>query len=264
MECVEGLPLEELEAWLREDPVPHLLSWKDRTDPRAPVHFVRFRRAGRREGYALYWFGNPQVPVVHWFGDLSDPEPAVRLLPPRPLVVVGPPPMVPVVDRVRGPVRSYELFGLLHSGPVPQREDLSPAVRAVQLEERHRDALNRLVAEHPGEGLLEAYARLNLQKDLVFAAVEGPPEEILSVARVQARTPWGWLVAGVYTRPEARRRGGGRAVLETILSRAHREHVPVALYARADNSAALNLYRKVGFREVDRRVWMDAGSGLSP
>ena len=38
----------------------------------------------------------------------------------------------------------------------------------------------------------------------------------------------------------------------------------VALYVRADNAVAQNIYRQLGYKRVDRRIWVDGQVWLAP
>lgn len=67
-------------------------------------------------------------------------------------------------------------------------------------------------------------------------------------AELALRTPHGALLAGVYTRPDARRRGLARQALLHLLHRLQAEATPVALLVNADNHAARTLYERLGFR----------------
>jgi ribosomal protein S18 acetylase RimI-like enzyme len=54
-------------------------------------------------------------------------------------------------------------------------------------------------------------------------------------------------------RPDARRRGLGRTLVEALLARAEAADLPlVTLYVYSDNAAATQLYADLGFRRSER------------
>lgn len=64
-----------------------------------------------------------------------------------------------------------------------------------------------------------------------------------------------FLIANVATHPDYRRRGIGRALTERVMDHAHAKNASaVWLHVRDDNPGAIELYEKLGFREIARRT----------
>ena len=63
--------------------------------------------------------------------------------------------------------------------------------------------------------------------------------------------------------PEARRRGIGRRLLEAVIARATQAGLSLFLEVRADNSAALEMYRTLNFKPVGvRRGYYKGADGI--
>ena len=77
--------------------------------------------------------------------------------------------------------------------------------------------------------------------DSVFARVGD-----MAVGRATHHDGWA-MVTCMATRPEARRRGGGRAVLSALIGWAHRRDAKLCLNVAEENGPARNLYQSVGF-----------------
>ncbi|MDQ2898345.1 MAG: ribosomal protein S18-alanine N-acetyltransferase [Acidobacteriota bacterium] len=85
-----------------------------------------------------------------------------------------------------------------------------------------------------------------------LAAVRG--ESTLAYLVWREVTPGEIEILDVKTRPEFRRRGIARALLQTLLrEQAGAPFLTVFLEVRESNEAARNLYRAAGFREIGRR-----------
>jgi ribosomal protein S18 acetylase RimI-like enzyme len=71
---------------------------------------------------------------------------------------------------------------------------------------------------------------------------------------------WRYLIANVAVHPDYRRQGIGRYLTEKALEHIQEQNVPAAwLQVRADNEAAYNLYRQLGFVERARRsTWQSS------
>lgn len=73
--------------------------------------------------------------------------------------------------------------------------------------------------------------------------------QVVFVGYADVRRPEGWLIQGVYTWPHCRRRGLAAAAMFRLICEAFEagtDHVQLAVIQ--DNTAAVGLYRKLGFR----------------
>lgn len=124
------------------------------------------------------------------------------------------------------PARSSDLAELVH------------AARASLWEEQRPD---------PAETDPVGFARW-VESRLARARVVSVDGRVVFVAYADVRRPAGWLVQGVYTWPDARRRGYARKGMDALLREAFAagaSHVQLAVVA--GNERASRLYRKLGF-----------------
>jgi predicted GNAT family acetyltransferase len=86
----------------------------------------------------------------------------------------------------------------------------------------------------------------------------------VAVARTLVELPGLWVLGGIFTDPDHRGRGFGRAVTRSLVASAQRVGADSALYVRADNAPARALYAELGFQHHHPLLWLDAGSGQTP
>jgi ribosomal protein S18 acetylase RimI-like enzyme len=61
-----------------------------------------------------------------------------------------------------------------------------------------------------------------------------------------------WIIVGIYTRPEYRRRGLSQKIIEAILDQLNsRDIEKVALMVNTKQDSAVGLYQKLGFKIID-------------
>ncbi|OJF14415.1 GNAT family N-acetyltransferase [Couchioplanes caeruleus] len=141
-------------------------------------------------------------------------------------------------------VQTARVPGLLESLPV--RDDLPP----VELADSPTDDWYAMVAEH--KGTLPAMAKQVLTgvPVAVFAHVRDEDGDLLAVARGAVSGPDRWLgMALVQTAPAARRRGLAAHVMRAVAGWAMQQGSARAyLQVEERNTAAVALYRKLGFR----------------
>jgi ribosomal protein S18 acetylase RimI-like enzyme len=117
-------------------------------------------------------------------------------------------------------------------------DDLVHAARASLWEEERPD---------PSDGDPVGFRRW-VESRLSRARVVTNEGRIVFVAYADVRRPQGWLVQGVYTWPQARRRGFARRGMDSVVREAFASgaaHVQLAVVE--GNERALALYRKLGF-----------------
>ncbi|MAG33011.1 MAG: hypothetical protein CL908_19205 [Deltaproteobacteria bacterium] len=147
-------------------------------------------------------------------------EVAYRL---RPDCMVAASPALPGVAR---PARPEELEALVY------------AARASLWEEDRPD---------PAEGDPRGFRRW-VEGRLSRARIVSDEGRTVFVAYADVRRPQGWLIQGVYTWPEARRRGFARRGMDSVVREAFASgaaHVQLAVVA--GNDRATELYRTLGF-----------------
>jgi GNAT superfamily N-acetyltransferase len=253
---VEGLDRAWLEGQAEIDPIAHAWARWDLDHEPGRYRLVSLLRDGQTAGYLLVWYGGV-VPHVHWVS--TDPADGLLALglPQRPVVAIVP-------ERVATPVRekleatkSFPLDTLVCEGRTLSPPD--PRVR--RLGSGDAPALADLVQRNPGRDTY-GYVGLNASRVPVWGGFEGG--RLVAVARIAVQLRAVWIIDGVFTDPEFRGRGLGREVTAAATAEALASGARAALYARADNTPAQTIYREVGYRPVDRRIWIDAGADLAP
>lgn len=251
-------------AWLErvgaEHPITHAFALWDleRTPDR-----VRFFSAVEGEvplGYLLVWLGHPTATIVHWVGDDPALSGLAQLLPPRPLVAIVPRGVRDLVVAARGPAREY---GSLQMARVAVATTAAPEpTPAVRLLERTDVPRLAAWARRQTDPVVASYPYLDPEADRIWGAFEDA--DLVGVVHAEVRLPRIWILGGVYVDPSARGRGYGRALVGAAARAAEATGAQAGLYVREDRAEARRVYEGLGFRTVDRRVWLDLGAGLTP
>jgi len=248
-----------LERAAAGDPVAHAFALWDLDRFPDRVRFVSVLRGEETTGYLLVWLGRPGV-VVHWFGGSEEADALAESLPPRPVVVVAPEELRDVVERARGPARSYPVL-VLSAPPTraPAAEPSSGASRRLAPDDR--SALLELISGAT-DLVTSGYPAVDLGREVVWGVFD--EGRLAGVARATVTLPSVWILSGVFVHPSRRGRGLGHRLVRAVLADAGRAGVTVGLYVREDRPAAPAIYERAGFRLHGRRTWMDAGVGLEP
>jgi GNAT superfamily N-acetyltransferase len=248
-------------AWLEtvaaQDPVAHAYAVWDLQHHPDRIRLVSAVVGGRTLGYLLIWLGHPAAPVVHWVGTEEGLGALADQLPPRPLVAIVPDGYRRTVEAARGPVVDVPLLSLLATEATAATEE--PGVRRLVRSDRPSLAAWAARQEDP---LVAEYPHLDPDAEMLWGAFDG--NRLVGVVRAAVRLPRLWILGGVYVEPPARSSGRGRALVATALATAIAHGARLALYVREDRAPARALYASLGFQLVDRRSWLDCGSGLVP
>jgi N-acetylglutamate synthase len=142
---------------------------------------------------------------------------------------------------------------LVMTAPLPQR--LNVAVRILDDPDDRFAGVFAGASSDPldAQERLEALARVPVPRGFALAQADGAPAAIGACA---VEAPWVGIFA-MRTLPAFRRRGLGRAVLDSLLARAAVFGATQAwLQVEADNAGARRLYEAAGFSEAYRyRYW---------
>lgn len=108
----------------------------------------------------------------------------------------------------------------------------------------------------------EGRCRAFLEKYHVYGIFED--DRLVSVAAAVKRLPEVGEITGVLTHPDYRRRSFGAtttsAATEDVLLHAGGAN----LYVGADNTPAIKMYEKLGYRKINDWYWVDIGTGSKP
>jgi ribosomal protein S18 acetylase RimI-like enzyme len=238
-----------LERTARGSPVEHAYALWDLVRAPDRTRFVSVVRGGVPRAYLLLWHGHPGSVIVHWVGE-ADPR-LVPALPAPPCVLLVPEDAAPLVRaKLPGSVGAATLLMSRRRGvPLPPE---SPSVR--RLTARDRGLLPNVTEED--SPMRPGYVRMDPDVEPVWGAFEG--ERLVGVAHAPVTLPFVWVIAGVYTRPEARGRGIAQSVTAAICRRAELVGAEAGLFVREENRPARRAYEKLGFTAVGRKVWFEA------
>jgi GNAT superfamily N-acetyltransferase len=247
-----------LEAAAAADPVAHAYALWDLDRFPHRIRFVSAVRGDAMLGYLLVWQPTAARPFVHWVGPAL--EELAHALPPRPLVVLGPEAVAPLVLRTRGPATTFRV--LVETAPLGTRPVAGAMDAQVRRLTRKDTSALESLARSASEAVAQGYAGLDPEAELVFGGFDGT--ELVGAARAVIRQPRVWLVSGVYVHPSHRGRGWGRALTRAVMVEGERAGAPSALFVREDRVAARAVYEHLGFHPVGERVWVDCGANLPP
>lgn len=251
-------------AWLEQQGTLHPLThafalWDLEQTPDR----VRFFSAVERDvpvGYLLVWLGHPTATIVHWVGTRPATHGLAQLLPPRPLVAIVPREVRDLVVAARGPAREYSsLLMARTAASTTAATEPAPGVRVL-----NRGDVPSLTewARRQADPVVAAYPYLDPEADRIWGAFEG--RALVGAVHAEVRLPQVWVLGGIYVDPAARGRGWGRALVLAAVRAGESTGAQVGLYVREDRDEARRLYEDLGFRVVDRRVWLDLGAGMAP
>ncbi|MGB9959920.1 MAG: GNAT family N-acetyltransferase [Candidatus Bathyarchaeales archaeon] len=88
--------------------------------------------------------------------------------------------------------------------------------------------------------------------------------ELISCASVFIKLPEVWLIGGVYTRPNHRKKGYATLATSAITEEALKNAECASLFVRNDNYSAIRVYEKIGYKKIGEKIWVDVGTGLKP
>lgn len=88
--------------------------------------------------------------------------------------------------------------------------------------------------------------------------------KLVSTARALIQLPELWVIGGVYTHSEYRNRGFATHVTYALTKEALEKAGLASLCVRSDNHSAISAYKKIGYRKVEERIWVDVGTEIKP
>ena len=255
---VEGIDRPWLDAQARLDPVAHAWALWDLDHELGRFRIVSLVRGASPVGYLLLWYAS-EIPRAHWVSSDSTDGLLALALPLPPVIAIVP-------ERVTAAVAER-----LHTSDVRPLDVLAcdgrtltpPDPRVRRLRSADASQLVEMIAQHP-DVEMTGYdsASRDLEHSLVWGAFEA--DRLVAVARAAVQLPSVWVITGVYTDPAFRGRGLGREVTAAATASALASGARATLIVRADNAAAQTIYREVGYKRVDRRMWVDASAGAVP
>ena len=200
--------------------------------------------------------------TVPWIPDPADVPALSEVLwqPAHPRLMIGPAPAVRALAasiahwRRPAEIRDPQPVMVVDRPPVGitdvpirrgRRDDLDRLSVAAAAMHREEMGVDPLVLDAPG--WRRRMATL-IDRGWSYLLMEGG--EIAFKVELSAWTPEALQLQGVWTHPDARRRGIATAALGTVCAELLREVPLCSLYVNGYNEPALRLYRRLGFRQL--------------
>lgn len=252
----------EVRAYLRRDPVRNAFVLHDLSAEPERTRFWLARHDGEPAAHLLVYDSSEFGAV--WAHLAGDPEAAQALaghLPDQKVVVITPEPLSGLVVRRVADARVIleDIMG------VGRGDERLPATHpAVRVGPEHAEAYARLVVPSvvPWTPALVERNRQHLADEVVYGVFAD--DRLVSVAGSSVRTEDAWIVGGVETLPEYRRRGFARAATAAVVREALSAVGTAGLWVNSANGPAIALYRALGFRKAGGSAWIDVGTGMEP
>lgn len=257
----DGYPA-EVREYLARDPVRNAYVAELLEHHRSDARFWAVRERGRLVAHlAVHRIPDIDVEWAYLSGAAEGARLLLERLPPARAVTLADAALAPLVgDRLRGARRFPEAI-LEVDRAHAHLADPAPAVR---LGPEMAEAYAALVVP-PSLALTPTMLERNrrhLAEGVVFGILDAG--RLVSVAGAVVRGPNAWVVSGVETLPEHRRRGYALRVTSAVTRAGLEASERVGLWVRDDNPGARTLYERLGYRETGASVWFDEGTGLEP
>jgi len=92
-----------------------------------------------------------------------------------------------------------------------------------------------------------------LEKEIVFG-IFADNGELASVGQIHARATHNWIISGVETLPNYRRRGYSREIVSELTDLALSHAKIVTLFVDSENKAAISLCQNLGYKIIETGV----------
>ncbi|QIW22788.1 GNAT family N-acetyltransferase [Sulfolobus sp. S-194] len=133
-----------------------------------------------------------------------------------------------------------------------------------------REDVRRLTAED-SDKIIELYGKdrgglivqmLRDNKTTAYGLFLG--NKLVSAAYTWIETKDVGIIGGVFTREEFRNRGFASSVVSELAEDIVNRGKIASLYVREDNTSAIHVYRKIGFNEYWKRLWVSVNTDAKP
>jgi RimJ/RimL family protein N-acetyltransferase len=245
---------------LKSDVVRHVFAVYDiQNDPQHTTTHAAFVD-GSVKGYILIYRA-ADVPSVILECEGSIVEKLLEKAPLNKFIVHAPPSLLPAISK-RFPDSKHYVEDWMLVTKERAKFFESRLVRRLSTEEDAAKLAHLLLSRKDRPtSMLKKYADWISRMPVYGVFKEG---ELVSYAGSFIQLPQVWLIGGVYTHPEHRNNGYGTMATSAITKEALNTAEAAALFARSDNCPAIKAYRKIGYRKIGEKVWVDVGTGLKP
>ncbi len=232
--------LEALEKYCLKKPERHAFTlWDLRMERKTTDFYIHWENGIR--GYMLIYYG-ATIPSVILYGEEKSIASLLNLMNLE-KAIIHMPYEYRKLWRGRG-----DMYKILIMGREPERFEVSSEI--VRIKEKEKLSLlfqdpTYLIRKAKTWGIIrEGYA--------------------VSAISALAYTPEVWVLGALITKKEYRRRGYAKKLVAYFLNEAYGKTKKVVLWVRSDNYAAIELYRKYGFKVIGEDVWINVGVNVLP
>jgi ribosomal protein S18 acetylase RimI-like enzyme len=247
-------------ASLKSDLIRHVFAVYDlQNDPQHTTAYAVFEE-GELEGYILIYTA-ADIPSVILECKSNAAEKLLKHAPSSKFIIHAPPDLLSAV-RKRFPDSKHYVEDWMLIRKKEAKFFESNLVRRLCTEEDALKLADLLLSrkDRPAN-TLKKYVEWISKMPIYGVFKEG---QLVSYAGSFIQLPQVWFIGGVYTDPQHRNRGYATIATSAITEAALRNADAAALFARSDNHPAISAYRKIGYRKIGEKLWVDVGTGLKP
>ncbi|MFX0064871.1 MAG: GNAT family N-acetyltransferase [Candidatus Hermodarchaeota archaeon] len=251
---------ENVIEYLKQDVVKHVFAFNDlQYDPEHTTMYVAFEN-GRLKGYILIYTAL-QFPSVFLECELTIAKKLIDFTPKNQFIMHPPPNLLSIIKQKFPKMKHYvENWMFVKKG---EGHFLKSAL------------VHRLCSEDDAAGLALLLStrsdRSPQTAKKYFELIKKNPtygvfinDKLVSYASSFIQLPQVWMIGGVYTHQDERNKGYATLATSAVTEEALKNSKAAALFVRSDNYPAVRTYEKIGYKTIDKRLWVDVGTGIKP
>ena len=259
-EALSGVNRSQVLKHLNSNAVTHVFALYDlQFDPEHSIVHIVFDN-NHINGYVLVYTAL-DVPSVILECKKNAAEILLSHAPENGFIMHAPPNILPIITRKYRSAQIYlEDWMLVRKGK--QRQYNSDNVHRLQ-PKRDASPLAKLLStrEDRPRTTAKKCAEMISKMPMWGVFVES---QLVSYAGSFVQLPEAWMIGGVYTHPKHRDKGYATKATSAVTQEALNNALQAVLFARSDNTPALKAYRKIGYRKIGNKLWVDVGTGMKP
>lgn len=245
---------------LKLDVMRHVFAFYDiQHEPEHTTMYAAFENE-QMKGYILIYTAL-EFPSVILECEKGIAEKLIGYAPENCFIMHAPPNLLPIIKRKLPHAKNYvEKWMRVKKDEASFFE--SKLVRRLLTED---DALGLAILlstqKNRPKGTVKRYFDLISKQPIYGVFVNG---ELVSYAGSFIQLPQVWMIGGVYTHPKHRSKGYATLATSAVTEEALKNAESAALFVRSDNYSAIKVYRKIGYKKIGEKLWIDAGTGIKP
>ncbi|MEM3536389.1 MAG: GNAT family N-acetyltransferase [Candidatus Bathyarchaeia archaeon] len=245
---------------LRVDVIRHVFAFYDvQHDPEHTTMYAAFEN-GKLKGYVLIYTALEFPSVILECEDTLVAEKLIQYAPENHFIVHAPPELLPSIKNRFPRAKHYvEKWMLVKKDEAKFFK--SKLVRRLSTEEDAIKLFKLLSTQDRPPRSIERCVKWISKMPLYGVSIDN---ELVAYAGSFLQLPQVWMIGGVYTHPNHRNKGYATLATSAITEEALKSADAAALFVRADNTTAIRVYEKIGYRNIGEKLWVDVGMGLKP